>query len=212
MGFFKLNNESIAAVHEDLAADYQALADQHSEEVAQILEEYVTDELEIARQLQENEADRLATGRQTVETVVLPDNPREEAEPKPQEESIPATSTPPVREPATKETPDCAPISVPDARDPDTPLPSTTTTPPQPELCPTATMEPPAQPDLTSEPTIVRMAEPTPEQEPPEPLHKNETARSVETEAVAPDLPPVTTSLTNPTPPKPRILDIFDDA
>ena len=41
-GFFKLNNESIAAVREDLAADYQALADQHSEEVAQILEEYNT--------------------------------------------------------------------------------------------------------------------------------------------------------------------------
>ena len=106
MGFFKLNNESIAAVHEDLAADYQALADQHSEEVAQILEEYATDELEIARQLQENEADRLALGRQTIETVELPDNPREEAEPKLQEETVVATSAPPVSEPTTEETPD----------------------------------------------------------------------------------------------------------
>ena len=35
-GFFKLNNDSIAAVREDLAADYQALADRHSEEVVQI--------------------------------------------------------------------------------------------------------------------------------------------------------------------------------
>ena len=33
-GFFKLNNESIAIVREDSAADYQALADRHSEEVA----------------------------------------------------------------------------------------------------------------------------------------------------------------------------------
>ena len=38
-GFFKLSNESITAIREDLATDYQALADQHLEEVAQILEE-----------------------------------------------------------------------------------------------------------------------------------------------------------------------------
>ena len=61
-GFFKLNNESIAAVREDLAADYQALVDRHSEEVVQILEEYDTAALEIARLLQENEVDRLPTG------------------------------------------------------------------------------------------------------------------------------------------------------
>ena len=48
-GFFKLNSESIAAVREDLADDYQALADRHSEELVQILEE--------------NEAERLATGQ-----------------------------------------------------------------------------------------------------------------------------------------------------
>ena len=62
-GFYKLNNESITIVCEDLAADYQALADQHSEEVAQILEEYGADELEIVHQLQKNEAERLATGQ-----------------------------------------------------------------------------------------------------------------------------------------------------
>ena len=50
-GFFKLNNDSIAAVREDLAADYQALVDHHSEEVVQILEEYGTTDLEIACQL-----------------------------------------------------------------------------------------------------------------------------------------------------------------
>ena len=62
-GFFKLNNKSIAAVREDLAVDYQALADRHSDEMAQILEEYGAPELEITHQLQKNEAERLATGQ-----------------------------------------------------------------------------------------------------------------------------------------------------
>ena len=170
-GFFKLNNESIAVVNEDLTADNQTLTDQHSEEVVQILEEYGTTELEIARQLQENEADRLALGRQTIETVELPDNPREEAEPKLQEETVVATSAPPVSEPTTEEIPYPAPIHVPDATDPDTPLPTTKTTPPQLGPCPTATREPLAQPDLTTEPTLVPLVEPTLEPEPSEPLH-----------------------------------------
>ena len=50
-GFFKLSNKSIAAVREDLTTDNQTLADQHLEEMAQILEEYGTTELEIVRQL-----------------------------------------------------------------------------------------------------------------------------------------------------------------
>ena len=33
-GFYKLNEESIAVVREDLAQDYRTLADQHSEELA----------------------------------------------------------------------------------------------------------------------------------------------------------------------------------
>ena len=45
--FFKLNDESIATVREGLEIDYQALRDQHLEEVAQILEEYGAAELEI---------------------------------------------------------------------------------------------------------------------------------------------------------------------
>ena len=155
----KLNNESIAVVRKDLAADYQALADQHSEEVVHILEEYVTTQLEIICQIQENEVDRQATGRQSVETVELPDNPLEEAAPKPQEEVVAATSTPPISEPATKETPEPAPIPVPHAMPPTTPLP-TTTAPPQPESCPTPTTELPAQPDLTTEPTTTPLAEP----------------------------------------------------
>ena len=142
-GFFKLNNESIAAVREDLAADYQA-------------------------------------------------------------------STPPISESGTEETPDSAPIPVPDTTPPTTPLPTSTTTPPQPESCPNATMELSAQLDLTTEPTTTPMAEPTPEPEPSETLHTNETA-SIETKAVAPDLPPVTTPTTDPTLPEPSIPDIFDD-
>ena len=49
-GFFNLCHKSIAAVREDLVTDYQALADQHSEEIAHILE-YGATELEIVHQL-----------------------------------------------------------------------------------------------------------------------------------------------------------------
>ena len=73
-GNFKLSNESIATVRKDLATDYQALADRHLEEVAQILEEYGATEVEIAHKLQTNEADRLATGEQPIEIVELPDS------------------------------------------------------------------------------------------------------------------------------------------
>ena len=61
--FFKLNNGSISAIREDLVADYQALSDRHSEDVVQILEEYGATEVEVARQLQENEAEKQATGQ-----------------------------------------------------------------------------------------------------------------------------------------------------
>ena len=50
-GFNEHNEESIAAVCEDLAVDYQALADHHSEEVVKLLEEYGTTDLEIAHHL-----------------------------------------------------------------------------------------------------------------------------------------------------------------
>mgnify|MGYP006997906656 CR=1 FL=1 len=128
----------------------------------------------------------------------LPDNPQEEAEPKPQEEPVAATSTPPISEPTTEEIPYPAPIPVPDATDPDTPLPTTTTTPPQPKQCLTSTREPPAQPDLTTKPASVCLTEPTAELEPSEPLHTNEMAKSMETEADALYLPPVTTPPTAP--------------
>ena len=38
--FYKLNEESIAAIREDLAQDYRTLADQHSEELAQLLDDF----------------------------------------------------------------------------------------------------------------------------------------------------------------------------
>ena len=140
------------------------------EEVVQILEEYGTTELEIAHQLQENEAGRLATWRQSVEMVELPDSPPEEAEPKPQEEQVAATSIPPIREFATEETPDPAPIPVPNATSPTTPLPTTSIAPPHLELRPTTTMELPAQPYLKMEPTTTPLAEPTLSQNPPRPF------------------------------------------
>ena len=77
-GFYKLNDESIAAVREDLAADYQALADHHSEEVIELLEEYDVADLEIARHLLRYDAKRKATGLKVIEIVELPDNPPEE--------------------------------------------------------------------------------------------------------------------------------------
>ena len=66
-----------------MAADYQALGDQHAEEMAQILEEYGAAELEITRQLQENEVERLVIKGQTIDIVERSDKPQEEAESKP---------------------------------------------------------------------------------------------------------------------------------
>ena len=111
----------IATVREDLATDYQALADQHLEEVAQILEEYSATELEIGHQLQETEANRLATGQQTIETVDLPDSPPEDAGPTPHETPVATTSAPPVSEPTLTEAVDSAPM--PDATEDTTPTP-----------------------------------------------------------------------------------------
>ena len=79
-GFFKLNNDSIATVREDLAKDYQALADQQLEEVTQILEAYGAAEEELGHQIQATEADRLSIGQQTVETIAIPNSPPKDVE------------------------------------------------------------------------------------------------------------------------------------
>ena len=78
-GFFKLNEDSIPAIREVLAADYKALENHHSDEVVQILEEYGVVDLEIALQLYQYKADKQATGLQPVKTVELPNSPTEEA-------------------------------------------------------------------------------------------------------------------------------------
>ena len=38
--FYKLNDETVAEVHEDLAKDYRELAEQHSEELAQLMDDF----------------------------------------------------------------------------------------------------------------------------------------------------------------------------
>ena len=61
-------------------ADYQTLANHHLEKVVQLLEEYGTADLEIARHLHQYEADRKATELQPVEIVELPNSPTEDPE------------------------------------------------------------------------------------------------------------------------------------
>ena len=39
-GFYKLSEETVAVVREDLAKDYHELAEQHSEELAQLVEDF----------------------------------------------------------------------------------------------------------------------------------------------------------------------------
>ena len=39
-GFYKLIDETVVAVREDLAKDYRELAEQHSEELAQLLDDF----------------------------------------------------------------------------------------------------------------------------------------------------------------------------
>ena len=210
-GFFKLSNESIAAVREDLATDYQALADRHSEEVAQILEEYGATEVEIAHRLQANEADRLATVQQTIETVELPDSSPEDAGPTPQEEPVAATASPPVSEPTLMEASDSGSIPIPDATEAATPLPTTLDAPPQAEPHTTATREQPVHPEPTPE-LATTPTDLMPEPEPSEPLQTNEPTQAEGTDAAVTEPPSVTTPPTDPTPPEPSILDIFDDA
>ena len=70
-------------------------------------------DLEIALQLYQYKADKQATGRQTVETVELPNNPLEEAATNRQGETVLTTPSPPNGEPATEGTPEPTPLPVP---------------------------------------------------------------------------------------------------
>ena len=206
-GFFKLNDDSIATVREDLAKDYQALADQHLEEVTQILEEYGAAEVELGHQIQATEADRLATGQQTVETVELPDSPPEDAGPTTQEAPEAATSAPPVSEPPLTGALDSVPSPV-------TNVPEATTSPPlnmSLQEDKGITTEQPAHEELTAEQTTAP-ADLTPEQDPSEPLQTEEPTVTHEPDAAVTEPPSVPTPPSDPTPPEPSILDIFDDA
>ena len=52
-GFYKLNDEGVAAIREDLVEDYRALAEQHSEELTQQMDDFGESQEEILRQLME---------------------------------------------------------------------------------------------------------------------------------------------------------------
>ena len=177
------------------------------EEVAQILEECGATELEIGHQLQANEADRLATGQQTIETVELPENPREDAGSTPQESPVDATSAPPVSELTLTEAVDSAPIPITNTTEATYPTPPDM--PLQAHKC--TTTEQPAHMKLTSE-QATAPAKLTPELEPSEPLQTNEPTEAKGTDVAVTEPPSVTTPPTDPTPPEPSILDIFDDA
>ena len=202
-GFFKLNDDSIATVREDLAKDYQALADQQLEEVTQILEAYGAAEEELGHQIQETEADRLTTGQQTVETVDLPDSPPEDAGPTAQEAPAAATSPPPVSKPPLTGALDSTPIPGTNATEATTPSPLNTPLNEENDK----TMEQPTQDEQTAEHTAAPA-----EQDPPEPLQTEEPIVTHEPNAVVTEPPSVSTPASDPTPQEPSILDILDDA
>ena len=62
-GFYKLSDDTIASVREDLSKDYRELAEQHSEELAQILDDI--------RESQEDLLDRLMESRSTQHAVLV---------------------------------------------------------------------------------------------------------------------------------------------
>ena len=74
-GFYKLNDESIADVRTELARDYQALADQHSEELPQLLEEFGESQEEMFHRIME-----AGSTRPSEEPIIVPDSDSAEQE------------------------------------------------------------------------------------------------------------------------------------
>ena len=116
-------------------------------------------------------------------------------------------------------TPAPTPVLTIEATPPPTPMHATTTTelPPQPAPNPATMTEPTRQPDLTPEHKTGPPAEPTPDPEPPlqdttTHLRSTDTTQTEETKTVVPELPSVVTPTRDPTPTKPSILHIFDEA
>ena len=160
-----------------MAKDYQALADQHLEEVTQILEEYGAAEVELGHQIQAIEAGRLATGYQTVETAELLNSSPEDTGPTTQEEPEAVTSAPPVSKPTLTRALDSAPCPV-------TNVSEATTSPPlnmSLQADEGITTEQPAHEELTTDQTTAP-ADRTPEREPFEPLQTEEPTDAAITE------------------------------
>ena len=197
-GFFKLDNDSIATVREDLAKDYQALADQHLEEVTQILDAYAAAEEELGHQIQATETDRLATGQQAVETVELPDSPPEDGVLLPQEAPTDVTPETPASEP---------PLTGTLASEPNTVTNTPDATPAAPRVTPPHEEHTPQQP-ATKEPTTEQTDAPAEHT-----TGQNSTEPPVAPEPDAPptELHPDPTISIDPIS-EPSILDIFDDA
>ena len=86
-GFYKLNEESIAAVREDLAQDYRTLADQHSEELAQLLDDFGESQEDLFHQIMQAGSTR--TNEESI-AIPIPDTAEQE-EPQPMSPEITAT-------------------------------------------------------------------------------------------------------------------------
>ena len=74
-GFYKLSEDNIATIREDLAEDYQALANQHSEELTQLMEEFTESQEETFRQLMDmgSETQR-AEELKKAEAIIVPNS------------------------------------------------------------------------------------------------------------------------------------------
>ena len=86
-GFYKLNEESIVAVREDLAQDYRTLADQHSEELAQLLDDFGESQEDLFHQI--TQAGSTRTNEESI-AIPIPDTAEQE-EPQPMSPEITTT-------------------------------------------------------------------------------------------------------------------------
>ena len=60
-GFYKLSDETVAAVREDLANDYRELAEQHSEELAHLLDDFGVSQEKLLDRLMEIKGEQQRT-------------------------------------------------------------------------------------------------------------------------------------------------------
>ena len=74
-GFYKLNDESVSDVQTKLARNYQALVDQHAEELTQLLEEFGESQEEMFHRIME-----AGSTRPSEEPIIVPDSDSAEQE------------------------------------------------------------------------------------------------------------------------------------